>query len=290
VKCAWIESQRDRFPLERMCGLLGLSKSGYFAWRWRGSSPREHENTRLVVQMRAIAVAHDRNYGSPRMTRELRGMGFAVSENRVARLMRAHGIAAKHKRRYRATTDSDHKGPIAPNLLDRQFNAARPNAAWVSDITFIWTDAGFTYLAAIVDLCTRRCVGWKVSDRCDAKLVCEALQAAIARHRPAPGLMVHSDRGSQYASGDYRKLLADNHMLQSMSRRGNCWDNAPMESMFKTLKVEFIHERRFPTTEALQSALFRYLETYYNTRRRHSAIGYLSPAQFEVQHQEARAA
>jgi transposase InsO family protein len=231
-----------------------------------------------------IRIAYGRNrgvYGSPRITEELRDQGYVCNEKRVARLMRESGIRAKTVRKFKVTTDSKHNLPVAPNLLDRQFTASRPNAVWVSDITYIWTSEGWLYLAGIVDLYSRQVVGWAMSRRIDGQLTLSALRQAIARRHPDRGLLHHSDQGRQYAAGDYRDLLADHGMVASMSRIGDCWDNAVMESFFGTLKTEMVYFEKFSSREEAKTKIFEYIEVFYNRQRRHSTLGQLSPAEFE---------
>ena len=281
MRYAWIDKHRGEHDVPMLCRLLGVCKSGYLAWRRRGRSQRSEQDEKLLVHIRAITAANDNNYGSPRVTRALREQGFTIGENRVARLMAQAGIRAKHKKKFRVTTDSKHKLPVAPNLLEQRFDVAKPNEVWLADVTYIWTLEGWAYLAAVLDLCTRRVVGWKLSGHNDAELVQAALLAAIWRHKPARGLIHHSDRGSNYCAQGYRDTQALHGIVGSMSRRGNCYDNAPMESFFKTLKVERIYGQRYQTRQALQADLFEYIELYYNAQRKHSSLGYVSPIQFE---------
>jgi len=221
-------------------------------------------------------------YGSPRIVEELRARGYAISRKRVERLMRADGLAAKHSRKFRVTTDSKHGHPVADNTLARQFEADVPDARWAADITFVWTNQGWLYLAVVLDLFSRRIVGWQMNNRINRQLVIGALQMALKARRPESGLLHHSDRGSQYASHDYRKMLEEAGCVCSMSRKGNCWDNAPVESFFATLKRELIHGRRFQTREQARSEIFEFIEAWYNRKRRHSALGYMSPAEYEM--------
>jgi putative transposase len=281
VRYALIDAHRARYPVRMMCELLGVSRSGYLAWRGRGPSPRARENARLLGEVRAIHSASDGNYGSPRVYEELRAQGNVVSLNRVRRLMNKHGIAARHKRKFRATTDSRHKLPVAPNRLGQHFVAERPDQVWLTDVTYLWTEEGWLYLACVLDLYSRLIVGWAMSERNDRHLVIAALGMAYFQRRPAPGLIHHGDRGSVYCSHDYQKQLDHYGMVCSMSGKGNCYDNAPMESWFKTLKVERVNGRRYATREQARSDVFSYIETFYNPRRRHSSLGYVSPREFE---------
>lgn len=281
MKYAFIEAHRARYPVPAMCELLEVSCSGYHAWRGRGPSPREQENNRLLMQIRAIHSASHGSYGSPRVHEELRDQGKVVSLNRVRRLMKKNGIAARHKRKFRATTDSRHNLPVAPNLLGQEFVTERPDQVWLADVTYLWTDEGWLYLACVLDLYSRLVVGWAMSEHNDRQLVIAALGMAYFQRRPARGLVHHSDRGSVYCSHDYQKLLKQYGMVCSMSRKANCYDNAPIESWFKSLKVEWVHLRRFATRAQARSDAFSYIETFYNPRRRHSSLGYLSPREFE---------
>jgi len=253
----------------------------YRAWR-RGGSPNRKRltNAQLLGLIRAIHQELKGAYGSPRMVRELRARGFPASKPRVERLMRENGIRARHKRRYKATTDSKHTLPVAPNLLDRNFAPAAPNQAWSADLTYVWTDEGWLYLAVVLDLFNREIVGWSIKPRMTVDIVTDALTMAWFRRRPAPGLIHHSDRGSQYASHAFQAKLAEYGMTCSMSRKGNCWDNAPTESFFNSLKNERVHGTRYATRAEAVADLFDYIEVFYNRSRRHSTLGYHSPVQF----------
>lgn len=264
-----------------MCRLLEVSTSGYYAWRTRPESRRMRENRCLLVKIKAIFSESDETYGSPRVYRDLRALGQSCSENRVARIMRVHGLRAKQARRFRVTTDSEHEYPLAENLLERQFEVTVPNARWAADITYVWTREGWLYLAMVMDLFSRRIVGWSMQASLARQLVIDAMQMALGQRRPPGGLLHHSDRGCQYASGEYRQLLTNAGCMCSMSRRGNCWDNAPVESFFSTLKRERVHHRQYRTREEARQDLFHYIECWYNRKRRHSSLGYLSPAAYE---------
>jgi putative transposase len=281
VKYAFIEAHRAQFAVPAMCELLEVSRSGYHAWRGRGPSARECENTRLLAHIRAIHAASHGSYGSPRVHRELGAQGQRVSLNRVRRLMQQNDIAARHKRKFRATTDSRHSLPVAPNRLEQHFVAERPDQVWLADVSYVWTDEGWLYLACVLDLYSRAIVGWAMSERNDRHLAIAALAMAHFRRRPARGLIHHSDRGSPYCSHDYQKLLTQYGMVCSMSRKGDCYDNAPMESWFKSLKVEWVNGRRYATREQARSDIFSYVETFYNPCRLHSSLGYVSPREFE---------
>ena len=278
-----IEDCRDEYPVRVLCEALDVSPSGYYAWRSRPESPRKTANRALLTEIRQLHEQHRKRYGAPRIHAALRAHGRIVSRGRVERLMRHHGIRAQRPRAFRVcTTDSNHTLPVAPNLLDRNFTATRPNEVWVTDLTYVPTDEGWLYLAVVLDLFSRKVVGWAMRDHMRTELPLAALTMAIQRQRPAPGLLHHSDRGSQYASAEYRKVLKSHGIVPSMSRKGNCWDNAPMESFFGTAKSELVHHQRYPTREAAKRDLFAYIEGYYNRQRLHSALGYLTPEQAEL--------
>jgi len=270
-----------------MCEVLEVSRSRFYLWLRNPEPERSRANRVLLSEIR---MAFDRNrqvYGSPRLTVELNDSGVSCSENRVARVMRLGGIRAVGKRKYRVTTQSKHKYPVAENLLNRQFSVDKPNAVWLSDITYIWTAEGWLYLAGVIDVYSRMLVGWSMGSRITAKLTLEALQQAISRRNVTPELgsvpsvMHHSDRGSQYAATEYQKLLTETEMVCSMSRKGNCWDNAPMESFFATLKTELVYREQFKTRQEAKTKIFEYIEVFYNRQRRHSTLGNISPVDFE---------
>jgi putative transposase len=286
MRFGFIAQQQGEFPVTRMCQVLEVSPSGYYAWKRRVPSQRQVENQRLVLHIKAIHAENLQVYVSPRIWAELADQGIRCSENRVARLMRQHGIRAiQAKRRRVQTTDSNHGLAVAPNLLDRQFEADEPGQRWVSDITYIPTQHGWLYLAAIMDLCSRRIVGWAMDKTLESPLAEQALKMALTGCSRQPGLLHHSDRGSQYASDKYRELLETHQMVASMSRAGDCYDNAAMESFFSTLKCERVHHQDYVTREQARQDLFAYIELFYNRRRRHSALGHLSPVQYESLHQ-----
>jgi putative transposase len=281
VKYAWIDTQRKSFPLPTMCTTLAVSISGYRAWK-RGGTPDRTRLTdaQLLALLRSVHAKYKAAYGSPRMYRELRERGYRVSKTRVERLMREHDLRARHKRRFKATTDSKHALPVADNVLARDFAPAAPNKVWTADLTYVWTDEGWLYLAVVLDLFNREVVGWSIKPRMTADIVVDALTMAWFRRKPAPGLIHHSDRGSQYASGVFQDKLAEYGMTCSMSRKGNCWDNAPTESFFNSLKNERVHGVRYATREAAIADLFDYIEVFYNRSRQHSSLGYVSPTRF----------
>lgn len=282
MRFARIDAEKGQWPIEAQCEVLGVSRSGYYAWKGRPEAPRAKADAELVVEIKAAHKVGRGAYGSPRVHRELRANGRRIGKKRVERLMRSEGIAARKKRRFHHTTDSNHSHPIAPNILDRAFHVVLPNAAWVTDVTFVWTHEGWLYLAAILDLFSRRVVGWAASNNNDRALALDALARATSARKPTAGLLHHSDRGSVYASGDYGEALAKMGAVKSMSRRANCWDNAVAESFFATIKGEMIDHEEYETRAEAIAAIDDYIECFYNTRRRHSAIGYVSPVEFEM--------
>jgi putative transposase len=281
VTLRFIDEHRDQWPVALLCAALDVSTAGYYAWRNRPASARERRRDALVVEIRAIHAEVKARYGSPRVHAELAARGHDCCVNTVAKLMRDHDIRAKTARKFRCTTDSDHDLPVAENLLDRQFDPEAPNEAWLGDITYIPTREGRLYLAAVEDLYSRRVVGWSMADHMESRLVVDALELAVQRRLPGEGLLAHSDRGSQYASEHYQSLLARHGITCSMSRRADCWDNAPMESFFASLKKELVHGADFATRAEARAAVVEYIEVFYNTRRRHSALGYVSPVEYE---------
>lgn len=275
-----IDAEKATYPVTVLCSTLDVSRSGYYAWRGQPVSARQISDEVISNRIVEIHSKSRRTYGSPRIYAELRSEGVTISRKRVARLMRSKGIVVRRKRRFvPKTTDSNHALPVAPNILDRSFNQTAPDQAWVGDITYIRTSEGWLYLATLLDLYSRRVVGWAMSDTIDRHLVLDALKMAVVNRRPGPGLIHHTDRGSQYASGDYRKALEKHGMTVSMSRKGNCWDNAVAESFFSTLKTEL--SGAFETRAEARRGIFEYIEVFYNRQRRHSSIGYLSPVEFE---------
>jgi len=266
---------------------MQVSRSGYYAWLKRPESNRQRQNKELMTNIRKTYKLSRGTYGSPRITKALHKKGIACGKNRVARLMRENGIVAKTKRKYKATTNSKHNYPVAANLLNQNFSVDKPNHIWVADITYISTDEGWLYLASIEDLFQRKIVGWAMDSTMTRQLVLDALRQAVQRYRPSAGLIHHSDRGSQYASHEYQQALKDYGMLTSMSRKGNCYDNACMESFFGTLKRELIYGKRFRTRAEARQAIFEYIEVFYNRIRLHSALGYMSPLEYELAFQAA---
>ena len=280
MKYAWIAGERTRFPIARLCTLLEVSRSGFYAWQHRPVSARARRDAQLVAALHASYAHHRGKYGRPRLTRDLREAGYAVNPKRVRRLMLHEGLAARRRRRFVRTTDSRHALPVAPNLLERDFNASAPNQKWVADITYVDTAEGWLYVALVMDLFSRRLVGWAMSDRIDTRLTADALALALGLRGPPAGLLHHSDRGSQYCAHDYREVLENRGITVSMSRRANCYDNAPMESANGTLKVERVYDEHYATRQEAIDDLTQYIG-YYNSERRHSALDYDSPVQFE---------
>jgi transposase InsO family protein len=281
MKYRFMDGQRGIHSVERMAEVMGVSRSGYYAWQDRGESARGRANRDLAEAIRVIQEKVKYRYGSPRVTAELRRAGMAVGHNRVARLMAHNGLQARTKRRFRCTTKAAEGRPVAENLLSRNFKVSRANAVWASDVTYIATSEGWLYLAVILDLCSRRVVGWAMSSRLTTDLVLRAFGMAVLNRNPPQGLMFHSDRGSQYTSKAFCKALERRRMIQSMSRRGNCWDNAPSEAFFARLKNELMDGKAFAGRRAAQSAIFEYMEVFYNRQRLHSSLGYLTPVEYE---------
>lgn len=277
-----IDEHRGCWPVSAMCRVFRVSVAGYYAWRARPDSKRAGENRALLDDIRAVHAASQGRYGSPRVHAALRARGQPVGRSRVERLMRIHGVRGLVAQPRRVcTTNSRHAFPVAPNLLDRQFAASRPNQVWLADLTYIPTGEGWLYLAAVMDLHTRKVIGWSMRDHLRAELATSALLMAIQRQRPAPGLIQHSDRGVQYACTDYQEVLQAAGITPSMSRRGNALDNAPMESFFHTLKTELVHHRAYATHDEARRDLFAYVEGFYNRQRLHSGLGYRTPDEAE---------
>jgi len=283
LKARLILEHQGRLSVRRKSQLAELPRSSFYASRGRPESQRERRNRYLLMFIKDVFEQSRHTYGSRRIHAELRGRRIRGSLNRVARLMKLHGIVAVQHRKYRPTTDSGHDFPVAPNLLGREFQAAAPSRVWVADITYIPTGEGWLYLATELDLYSHRIVGWSLGSRLVRHLVLDALEMAAGRRRPGPGLIHHSDRGVQYACGDFQRLLKRHGMVPSMSRKGDPYDNAVAESFFKTLKVELVYRRRFRTRAEAKAAVVEYIELFYNSRRRHSSLGYLSPNDYEKQ-------
>lgn len=283
MKYALIDAERATFSVERLCDVLGVSTSGYYAWKNREPSRRQLDDMVYLAHIRSLFSQSNGTYGSPRMHVDLREEGLPIGRHRTARLMRENGLKARQKTRFKRTTDSDHNGPIASNLLDQDFSCDRPDQKWGVDISYVWTAEGWLYLAIVLDLYSRRIVGWSVSNRMKKGLAMEALQRAIDLRQPPPGVIHHSDRGSQYCSNDYQKLLAKHKFVPSMSGKGNCYDNAMVETVFKTIKSELIWRTAFASRREAEKAIGSYIDGFYNPRRRHSSLGYRSPLRFEAE-------
>ena len=287
MRFAFIEQYRATWPITVMSVVLRVSRSGFYAWRKRPESERSKACKRLVEQIQQIHTASRRIYGSPRVHAGLIEAGESCCVNHVAKVMRDNGIRSKVKRKFKLTTDSKHSHPETPNKLDRQFEQKAPNQVWTADITFIPTGEGWLYLAIVMDLFSRMIVGWSMSSRMTVDLTIEALQMAIERRRPSQGVLHHSDRGSQYASGDYQRRLQSHRIDSSMSRKGDCWDNAPTESVIGTIKSELVSFDAYETRDAGRQSIFEYIEAFYNRERKHSALGYVSPQEYEARYERS---
>jgi transposase InsO family protein len=288
VKFAFIQAEKAHYPVVVLCAVLGVSRSGFYAWQRRPPSARSRGDARLGAEIAATYARSQKRYGSPRIHRALRKRGLRVGKKRVARLMRETSLIARAKRRFRRTTDSRHTHPIAPNLLARNFTCDAPNQTWVGDVTYIATRTGWAYLAVILDLFSRRVVGWAIRDTNDTELALTALRHAVQTRGGVPkGLVHHTDRGSPYASDDYRRALGDFGMRASMSRKGDCWDNAVAESFFATLRAELVRGHVYRSLEAAEDAIGLYIESFYNLERLHSTLDYVSPVEFELKAQVA---
>lgn len=283
MRFRFIDVARKDFPVQRLCRVLGVSQSGYFAWKTCPACLRQRTDMVLLAHVRSAFSLSSGTYGSPRMVHELRDNGHAIGRRRVARLMRENGMKARQKRWFKRTTDSMHAFPVAPNLLDQDFAATGPNQKWGADLSYVWTREGWLYLAVVIDLFARRVVGWATSDRLHKELALSALRRAIAVRRPPAGLIHHADRGSQYCSIEYQAKLRRHGILISMSGKGNCFDNAMVETFFKTLKAELVWRTVFQSREEATKAIGRYIDGFYNPVRRHSALDFISPPQFERQ-------
>lgn len=280
MRFKFILAEQKIFPIPLMCKVLQVSRSGFYAWQKRDPSPLQKANEKLASRIQIIFNTHKQNYGSPRIHEELKEEGFAIGRKRIARIMREQGLLAVPPRRFQRTTDSKHSLPVAANVLERNFTVQVPNAVWATDITYIRTWEGWLYLAVVLDLYSRRVIGWAMAPHMRTELVLTALEQALGQRLPGKDLMHHSDRGSQYASEEYKKALTDNGIICSMSRKGNCWDNAVVESFFGTLKTELIYRQSWPTRQAVRDAVVAYF-CYYNRHRRHSTLGYVSPMKYE---------
>ncbi len=290
MRYAFILVSQVAFPVTVMCRVLEVSTSGFYSWKAQPVSRRKEREAALRARVRKVFETSRETYGSPRVHAELRADGDPVSENKVAKLMREEGLAARRKKRFRATTDSKHDDPIAPNVIERNFDVGEKNDTWVTDVTCIWTRNGWLFLAVMLDLFSRRVVGWATSSTNDRFLALDALRDAITKRRPPVGLVHHSDRGSPYASADYRAELERFGIVASMSRKGDCWDNAVAESFFSTLKTELVRDCIYDSHDHATATIGEYVDDFYNTTRRHSHLGYVSPIEFELKSQVAAAA
>jgi len=282
VRFGLIKAEKANHDVALLCRVLEVSRQGFYAWLRRKPCQRKRQDEGLGQSIRSSFTGSEGRYGAPRVQKELRAQGIATSRKRVARLMKQHGLVARpRRRRFVRTTDSNHGFRIAPNRLARDFRPAGPNQAWATDITYVPTKQGWLYLAVVLDLFSRKVVGWAMQPYLDRRLVLAAIRMAIEARRPAPGLVHHSDRGVQYACEEYQRVLVDAEILPSMSRKADCWDNAVVESFFSTLKQELVYRRAFATHGEARSAIFEYIEGFYNRRRIHSTLGYLSPVEYE---------
>lgn len=282
MKFSYITRTRPKgMSVRRACKLLSVSPSGYYKWASQLDSPRNKRNLTLSRAVEDIFKSSRGTYGSPRIYAQMRSLGFKVSRSKIERLMREMGLRAKTKRRFRATTQSKHNLPVASNILKRRFNQKKLNRVWASDITYISTREGWLYLAVIIDLCSRRVVGWSMQDRLTGDLASSALKMAFTQRKPRPGLIHHSDRGVQYASNNYKSILKNKGAKLSMSRKGNCWDNAPVESFFRSLKTELVYFQDYKSREEARQSVFEWIEVFYNRQRLHSTIGYKAPIDYE---------
>jgi len=281
MRYRFIDTHKKAWPVTLMCEVLDVSRSGFYHWRTRGPSQQERSTRDLDSRIRELFARHKQRYGAPRITDDLHDEGIACSENRVARRMRVLGLKAIQAKKFKVTTDSNHSKPVAPDLIEQDFSAEEPNQKWTSDITYVWTDEGWLYLAVVMDLYSRAIVGWSMSRRMTQQLVCDALTMALFRRHFPRGTIIHSDHGNQYCSKLYQRLISNNGLFCSMGRKANCYDNAAMESFFHTLKVELVHRERYATWRTAKSKIFEYIETYYNRQRKHSAIGHKIPMQFD---------
>jgi len=281
MRFAFVDEHRRRVPIERLSRIMNVTSRGYRAWVSRPMSQRQRDDLTLLAHIREQNRLSLGSYGRPRMTAELKELGLNVGHRRVGRLMRENGLSAVRTRKYKATTDSNHDFTVAPNLLNRDFTANIPNQKWAGDISYIWTREGWLYLAVMIDLHSRRIIGWAVSNRLKRDLAIRALDMAVALRKPPPGCIHHTDRGSQYCSHEYQKRLHQNSFTVSMSGKGNCYDNAAVETFFKTVKAELIWRNTWQTRRQVHTALFQYINGFYNPRRRHSTLGGKSPLAFE---------
>ena len=289
MKYLFVTQHKKTWPIDLMCRVLGVSRQGYYHYRRNVESKlADSEHQEMLEWIKDIAVACTYSYGRRRMEKAMNTLGFPISRTKTVNLMKEAGVQVRHKKKFKVTTNSNHKLPLFDNLLERQFEVEQPNQVFASDITYIWTQEGWLYLAVVIDLYSRKVVGWSMSSRMTAQLVCDALTMAIWLRRPKAGLIHHSDRGSQYASHAFRRLLKAHGILGSMSRKGNCWDNAVVESFFGSLKQERVHWRHYQTRYEAQQDILDYISMFYNSYRLHSYLGYKSPNQYEMETMELR--
>ena len=283
MKYAWIKEHCSEHPVTALCCFMNISRSRYYEWLDSPKTDREKENEKLIERLKILFEKGRGSYGTRRLKKKFAEQGIVVSRRRIGRLMNQAGLWCKTKKKFKATTDSKHNKPIAPNLLERQFTVSQPDHYYVGDITYVYTQEGWLYLAVVIDLFSRKIVGWSMDRRMKAQLVNDALLMALWKRKPGKDLIWHTDRGSQYASDRHRAILKEHHIAQSMSRKGNCWDNAVSESFFHTLKTELVHHCQFKTRKDAKQAIFEYIEVFYNRERIHSANDYLSPVDYEIQ-------
>ena len=283
MRYRFIDTHKKVWPVNLMCAVMEVGRSGYYHWLKQRTRSATQASQDFDCEIRRIFAVHNQCYGAPRVTDELHDEGYACSKNRVARRMKALGLRAIAAKKFKVTTDSDHNKPVAPDLLEQNFTASRANEKWVSDLTYIWTDEGWLYLAVVMDLYSRAIIGWAMNKRMTQQLVIDALRMSLFKRGFPKGAIIHSDRGSQYCSKAYQKLIRESELRCSMGRRATCYDNAAMESFFHTLKVERVYRQRYRTRQAARSSVFEYIEVYYNRKRKHSAIGLNIPLQFEQQ-------
>ncbi len=282
MRYKFIQENNFKFTIDAMCEVLHVSRAGYYDWRFRPVSDRDKSNQKLLAEIDRVFLESKKTYGYRKVYKQLKQEGIVVNKNRIASIMRKNALISKVKKKFKATTNSKHHLPVANNILDRKFKVNKPNTYWVGDITYIWTSEGWLYLATVIDLYSRAVVGWSLEERMTSSLVEDAFLKAIWKRKPSKGLIFHSDRGSQYASHQYQKLLTNYQAISSMSRKGNCWDNAVAESFFKTIKSELIYHCNYSTRKEARDSIFEYIEAFYNSKRLHSSIGYVSPMQFEM--------
>jgi putative transposase len=290
VKYLFIAQHKKTWPVDLMCRLLGVTRGGYYVHQRRDGGRADRYHQELLEAVKDIARATEDSYGSRRMKHALNALSYPISRNKARELMKEAGVQVKRRKKYKVTTNSNHKQPLFNNVLDRKFDVQKPDQVYVGDITYLWTQEGWLYLAVVIDLFSRKVVGWSIGSRMKAELVCDALRMAVWQRRPGPGLVVHSDRGSQYASKDYRRLLKAHGFLGSMSRKGDCWDNAVAESFFGSLKQERVQWRNYQTRLEAQQDVMNYISMFYNSYRLHLYLGYVSPNQYEAETVELKKA